>query len=67
MDYSERYLIMVTPNNNNKYYKMVVNGDTWTAEYGRIGASSQRKVYPISSWEKNIMKKSEKDTWIRRI
>lgn len=60
MDYSERYLIMVTPNNNNKYYKMVVNGDTWTAEYGRIGASSQRKVYPISSWEKKYNEKIRK-------
>lgn len=52
MDYEEKYLIMVTSNNNNKYYKMVLSGDKWTAEYGRVGASPQRKMYPFSEWQK---------------
>lgn len=60
MDYSEKYLIMVTINNNNKYYKMVVNGDTWTAEYGRVGAGPQKKVYPISEWQKKYDEKIRK-------
>lgn len=60
MDYSEKYLIMVTPNNNNKYYKMVVNGNSWTAEYGRVGASPQRKIYPISEWQKKYDEKIRK-------
>lgn len=60
MDYSEKYLIMVTINNNNKYYKMVVNGDTWTAEYGRVGAGPQKKVYPISEWRKKYDEKIRK-------
>lgn len=60
MDYEEKYLIMVTPNNNNKYYKMVVNGDNWTAEYGRVGATPQRKVYPFSEWQKKYNEKIRK-------
>ncbi len=62
MDYKEKYLIMVTPgDNHNKYYKMVMNGgDSWTAEYGRVGASPQRKVYPISEWYKKYDEKIRK-------
>lgn len=34
-----RYLVMVTASaNNNKYYKQIPHGDSWTAEYGRVGA-----------------------------
>lgn len=45
-------LVMVNgANNNNKFYNMTDNGDgTWTAEYGRVGKSTQRKVYPNSKW-----------------
>lgn len=47
----QAYLVMVTPgDNHNKYYKMTQNGSTFTAEYGRVGASPQRKVYPMTRW-----------------
>lgn len=52
----QKYLVMVTAANNNKFYRMIPNGDgTWTAEYGRIGASCQKKTYP----EKDFWKKYE--------
>lgn len=42
-------LIMVTENNNNKFYNMHNNGNgTFTAHYGRIGAKGSIKIYPIS-------------------
>lgn len=44
-----RYLVMVTASaNNNKYYKQIPHGDTWTAEYGRVGSSPQTRDYPMS-------------------
>ena len=46
-----RYLVMVTASaNNNKYYKQIPHGDSWTAEYGRVGSSPQRREYPMSQW-----------------
>lgn len=40
--------------NHNKYYRMQENPDhlTFTAYYGREGSTPQKKVYPISDWEK---------------
>lgn len=47
-----KYLVMVTTANNNKFYKMIPHGDSFTAEYGRLGNSSfQTKEYPISKFE----------------
>lgn len=38
-------------NNHNKFYRMIDNGDdTFTAEYGRVGAHGQLKQYPMSRW-----------------
>lgn len=55
------YLLMVTPGNNNKYYKLVANGDgSWTAEYGRVGSSAQRKTYPMSQWNSKYNEKIRK-------
>lgn len=46
-----KYLVMVTTNNNNKFYKMIPHGSTFTAEYGRLGNDSfQTKEYPISKF-----------------
>lgn len=61
-DYKPRYLVMVTASaNNNKYYKQIPNGDgSWTAEYGRIGSSSQRRVYPMSMWDSKYREKINK-------
>ena len=49
------YLVMVTPDNHNKYYRMVPNvpsAGNFTAEYGRVGASSMKHVYPMSEFNK---------------
>ncbi|MBR2676827.1 MAG: WGR domain-containing protein [Solobacterium sp.] len=54
-EYKPIYLIMVSAdNNNNKYYRMTPdgNGQTWTAEFGRVGANCQKKNYPLSLWDK---------------
>lgn len=60
--YDERYLVMVTTNNNNKYYRMIPrsNGDTFDVEYGRIGASCQRRSYPMYAWENKYNEKIRK-------
>ena len=56
-----RYLVMVTASaNNNKYYKQIPHGDTWTAEYGRIGSSSQKREYPMSQWNSKYNEKIRK-------
>lgn len=61
MEIRPRYLVMVTASaNNNKYYKQIPHGDSWTAEYGRIGASPQRRVYPISQFESKYREKIRK-------
>ncbi len=57
------YLLMVTgDSNHNKYYRMVVNEDgaSFTAEYGRVGAGSQKRVYPLSQWDKKYNEKIRK-------
>ena len=62
-EYKPIYLVMVTANDNhNKYYRMVPdgNGKTWTAEYGRVGASFQRKSYPLNEWDKKYKEKVKK-------
>lgn len=55
-----RYLVMVTSVNNNKYYKQIPHGDTWTAEYGRVGAAPQTAEYPMSKWESKFREKIKK-------
>lgn len=56
-----RYLVMVTASaNNNKYYKQIPHGDSWTAEYGRVGSSPQRREYPMSQWETKYREKIKK-------
>lgn len=52
---------MVTASaNNNKYYKQIPHGDSWTAEYGRIGASAQKREYPMSQWDSKYKEKLRK-------
>lgn len=56
-----RYLVMVTASaNNNKYYKMTPHGDTWTAEYGRVGGGVQKRQYSIRQWESKYNEKIRK-------
>lgn len=60
-DIKPRYLVMVTGSaNNNKFYRQIPHGDTWTAEYGRIGASPQRRDYPMNQWDKKYNEKIKK-------
>lgn len=58
------YLVMVTPkNNHNKFYRMVPNipdSTHFTAEYGRVGSTGLKKVYPISSLDKIYIEKINK-------
>lgn len=65
MDYTPKYLIFVDPNfgdlGHNKYYKISPNGDdTFTAEYGRVGATPQTKTYPMSKWNSTLSSKLKK-------
>lgn len=64
MDLKPIYLIMIDPNfgdlGHNKYYHMIPQGDTFLAEYGRVGAGKQTKVYPISKWNSTLSSKKKK-------
>jgi poly [ADP-ribose] polymerase len=45
-------LLMVTQQNNNKYYDMVDNGDgTLTVTYGRVDVTAINKTYPSYKWD----------------
>ncbi|MFB5759000.1 WGR domain-containing protein [Paenibacillus medicaginis] len=59
---SSVYLVKVEPNaNNNKYYRMIQNGDRFEVQYGRIGVSGcQTTSYPMSKWESTIKSKIKK-------
>ena len=44
-------LMMVTENNNNKFYRMHDNNDgTFTVTWGRVGTEGSQTTYPISQW-----------------
>lgn len=61
IDYTPKHLVMVTAGaNHNKYYNLTPNGDTWVAEYGRVGSSSQTRTYPKSQFEKKYNEKIRK-------
>lgn len=54
-------LIMVTADNNNKFYRMVEQPDsTFKVEYGRVGVTSVNEVYPISRWDSKYKEKIKK-------
>ncbi len=54
------HLVMVTDKNNNKYYNMIPNGDTFTIEYGRIDATKTVLSKPMSQWDKIYNSKIKK-------
>lgn len=57
----DKKLVMVTSENNNKFYNMHDNGDgTFTVEWGRIGVSSKQTKYPISQWDRTYRNKTKK-------
>ncbi len=54
-------LIMVTANNNNKYYEMKENNDgTFSVVYGRVGGKGSKGTYPVSQWNKKYNEKVRK-------
>ncbi len=62
MEQTVKYLVKVDPNaNNSKYYKMIPQGDSFLAEYGRLGNSNyQTATYNISQWDKKYREKIKK-------
>ena len=44
-------LVMVTSENNNKFYNMVENGNVIDVTYGRVGCKETKCQYPISKWD----------------
>lgn len=61
--YESKYLVCVTTNNNNKFYRMIVDPDQsgFTVEYGRIGATSfQTRHYSIDDYWKKYDEKLKK-------
>jgi poly [ADP-ribose] polymerase len=55
------HLVMVTTINNNKFYDMKDNDDgTFTATWGRIGATSDNQTYPIKQWNSKFKEKVKK-------
>lgn len=54
-------LIMVTAENNNKYYEMHEQADgTFTVHYGRVGGSKSSATYPMAQWDRKIREKVAK-------
>lgn len=54
-------LIMVTANNNNKYYEMQENGDgTFTVRYGRVGGRATTRSYSMHEWNTKYREKTRK-------
>lgn len=53
-------LIMVTAENNNKFYNMTPQGSTFLAEWGRVGVTSSKKSYPIGKWNSTYNEKLKK-------
>ncbi|GAB4021939.1 WGR domain-containing protein [Spirosoma koreense] len=54
-------LIMVTAENNNKYYEMHENdNDTFTVRYGRVGGTYSTATYPVAQWDRKFREKVAK-------
>lgn len=54
-------LIMVTGDNNNKFYEMIWEGGTsFTVKYGRVESTSTTISYPYSQWNRKYNEKVKK-------
>lgn len=54
-------LIMVSEQNNNKFYNMFEQADgTFKVNYGRVQGTSQTMNYPMSQWDKIYREKTRK-------
>ena len=54
------HLVMITTNNNNKFYDMTPRGDLIEISYGRIGATCTKITKPIGDWDKIYNSKIKK-------
>ena len=52
-------LIMVTGENNNKFYNMVENGSVIDVTYGRVGCTGRTTTYPIYQWDEIYRQKNK--------
>lgn len=58
------YLLMVTENNNNKFYEITEVGDRLIINYGRVGSTKSTRNVPIQQWDsiyKSKIKKGYRD------
>lgn len=54
-------LIMVSQDNNNKFYRMTDTDDgNFAVEYGRVGVTSIKETYPIARWDSKYREKLKK-------
>jgi poly [ADP-ribose] polymerase len=55
------YLMFVSAENNNKWYRMTERDDgDFLAEWGRVGSAGQSKIYPGSMWDSQLKSKLSK-------
>ena len=60
MERKPTYLIMVTTENNNKYYNCFPEGSQFRVEYGRVDSTKITAYYPIEKWDSQIQSKLKK-------
>ena len=60
MEVRPTYLVLVSAQNNNKYYNCFPEGTQFRVEYGRVDATKTTTYYPISKWESQIKSKIKK-------
>jgi len=63
IDTEKKYvkLVMVTGDNNNKFYEMVhTGGNKFTAKWGRIELTEKSKDYPMDEWDRVYREKTKK-------
>jgi poly [ADP-ribose] polymerase len=52
--------VLVSAQNNNKYYNCFPEGDQFRVEYGRVDATKTTRYYPMSKWTSQINSKIKK-------
>lgn len=60
MEVRPTYLILVSAQNNNKYYNCFPEGQQFRVEYGRVDATKTTRYYPMSKWTSQINSKIKK-------
>lgn len=57
----DKKLIFVSQDNNNKFYQMHdLGGGTFQVKWGRVGATEDSMVYPITKWDSIYRSKTKK-------